>query len=62
MSIKEETIAIFLKKMPSLGSSGEDLIDWILALIERSAKREIHIFSLDFASALLANILHAPSS
>lgn len=32
----------------------------MLALIEKSTKRDIHIFSLDFASALLANILHAP--
>lgn len=38
------------------------MIDWIISLIERSCKTEIHIFSLDFASALLANILHATSS
>jgi len=35
------------------------IIDWIVNLISRSLKREIHVFSLDFSSALLANILHA---
>jgi hypothetical protein len=62
VSIKEETISIFSKKLQTLGGGGEDLIDWVLVLIERSAKKEIHIFSLDFASALLANILHAPAT
>lgn len=38
------------------------MIDWIVALIERSTKKEVHIFSLDFASALMANILHATNS
>jgi hypothetical protein len=59
VSIKEEAISIFSKKLQTLGNGGEDLIDWVIALIERSSKKEIHIFSLDFASALLANILHA---
>ena len=40
----------------------EDLIEWILNLVERAGKRELHIFSLDFATALLANILHASST
>jgi hypothetical protein len=38
------------------------MIEWILSLIDRSRAKEIHIFSLDFASALLANILHASST
>jgi membrane-associated PAP2 superfamily phosphatase len=38
------------------------MIDWIVALIEKASKKEIHIFSLDFASALMANILHSTSS
>lgn len=38
------------------------MIEWVLSLVERAGKKEIHIFSLDFASALLANILHAPST
>ena len=50
ISIKEDTIAVFLE---------QGLIDWILSLIERSTKKEVHIFSLDFSSALLANMLHA---
>lgn len=40
----------------------QGLIDWILSLIERSTKKEVHIFSLDFSSALLANMLHASST
>lgn len=35
------------------------IIDWIIELVKRSVKREVHVFSLDFSSALLANILHA---
>ena len=58
VSIKEDTIPIFLKK-----AGHEDMIDWVLGLIERSTKKpDIHIFSLDFSSALLANILHAPAT
>ncbi len=38
------------------------MTEWILNLVERAGKKEIHIFSLDFATALLANILHAPST
>lgn len=53
ISIKEDTVAVFLEQA---------LVDWVLALIERSTKKEVHIFSLDFASALLANILHATAT
>jgi len=35
------------------------IIDWIVDLVKRSLKKEIHVFSLDFSTALLANILHA---
>ena len=59
MSIKEDTIPIFLKCYTNQKKE-EDLIEWVLSLIDRSTKKDIHIFSLDFASALLANILHAP--
>ena len=38
------------------------MIDWIVGLIERACKKEVHIFSLDFSSALLANILHATNT
>lgn len=35
------------------------MIKWVLKLLEKSKTLDIHIFSLDFASALLANILHS---
>jgi hypothetical protein len=38
------------------------MIDWTVALIEKSIKKEVHIFSLDFSSALMANVLHATST
>ena len=53
ISIKEDTIPIFVE---------QGIIDYTVQLIERSAKKEVHIFSLDFSSALMANILHATST
>lgn len=50
MSVKEDTIQIYMK---------HGLIDWIIKLLQRSRIADIHIFCLDFASALLANILHS---
>ena len=50
MSVKETTIELFV---------GKGLISWVLRLLEKSKSVDIHIFSLDFASALLANILHS---
>eukprot|EP00826_Nyctotherus_ovalis_P010907 TRINITY_DN12847_c0_g6_i1.p1 TRINITY_DN12847_c0_g6~~TRINITY_DN12847_c0_g6_i1.p1 ORF type:complete len:277 (-),score=63.16 TRINITY_DN12847_c0_g6_i1:520-1350(-) len=50
MSIKESLAGVFIK-------SG--MIEWIIKLLERSILAEIHIYSLDFASALLVNILHS---
>lgn len=50
MSVKEDTVPIFMKL---------DLVEWIVKLLQRSRISEIHIFCLDFASALLANILHS---
>lgn len=38
------------------------MINWIMNLIKKSLKEKIHHFSLDFGSALLANIIHAPST
>lgn len=38
------------------------MLEWVLSLVERGSKKEIHIFSLDFATALLANILHSPTT
>ena len=38
------------------------MINWLMSLIQKSLKDKIHHFSLDFGSALLANIIHAPST
>ena len=38
------------------------MINWLMALITKSLNEKVHHFSLDFGSALLANILHAPST
>ena len=48
--MNEELIPYFLK---------EKMITWILSLLNESQKRDIHIFCLDFCSALLANIMSA---
>ena len=50
MSVKEETIEIFVNT---------GLITWTSKLLEKAKTLDIHIFSLDFSSALLANILHS---
>jgi hypothetical protein len=50
MSIKEDTIPLLVE---------ENMVQWIIDLIMKSKLKEIHAFSLDFSSALLANILHA---
>ena len=39
-----------------------DMINWLMTLIKKSLAEKIHHFSLDFGSALLANIIHAPST
>ena len=53
-SVKENVIPVFVE---------EDLINWLMELIEKSIKdKSIHHFSLDFGSALLANIIHAPTT
>mmetsp|Transcript_12517 Transcript_12517/g.12301 ORF Transcript_12517/g.12301 Transcript_12517/m.12301 type:complete len:189 (-) Transcript_12517:297-863(-) len=53
MSVKEVTIELFVQK---------NMIQWVLKLLEKSKGQDIHIFSLDFSSALLANILHSHST
>jgi len=50
VSSKEEVIPVFMK---------QGLIDWVVKLLLRSRITEIHVFCLDFATALLANILHS---
>jgi len=48
ISILDEAIQIYMK----LG-----LMDWLVKLLERAKKNNIHIFCINFASGLLANIL-----
>lgn len=38
------------------------MINWLMTLIKKSINSKIHQFSLDFGSALLANIIHTPST
>lgn len=37
-----------------------NLINWIIDLLNESLSKKINVFCLDFASALLANIIHSP--
>ncbi|KRX08064.1 Armadillo-type fold [Pseudocohnilembus persalinus] len=52
-SIKESVVPTLVKM---------DLINWTLNLIKLSLNNKIHVFCLDFASAMLANITHTPST
>jgi len=38
------------------------MISWTLDLMKKSQFKKIHNFVLDFSSAMLANIIHAPST
>jgi hypothetical protein len=35
------------------------MIGWVLSLIKKSFNTKIHMFCLDFATAMLANVLHS---
>ena len=51
MSVKEPVIEVLVSR---------GMIQWVLRLLEKSRTgADIHIFSLDFSSALLANLLHS---
>jgi len=52
-SIKELIIPVLVK---------HDMIQWVISLINQSLQSKIHVFCLDFASAMLANIVHTPST
>jgi len=45
------------KVIPTMIDKG--LIDWILQLLRKSLEEKIHVFCLDFSSAMLANIIHS---
>ncbi len=37
----------------------QDIIGWVLNLIKKSQNSKIHMFCLDFATAMLANVVHS---
>ena len=45
------------KVIPTMIDHG--LIDWIITLLRKSLVSKIHVFCLDFSSAMLANIIHS---
>ena len=45
------------KVIPTMIDHG--LIDWIINLLNKSLVSKIHVFCLDFSSAMLANIIHS---
>ena len=49
-SIKDTVIPVMIEN---------ELIEWVINLIKQSLDEKIHIFCLDFSSALLANIVHS---
>lgn len=49
-SIKENIIHTYIE---------HNLIDWVLKLVKLSFTTKIHMFCLDFATAMLANIIHS---
>ena len=53
MSIKADTIPAMVDL---------NTIETVISLVKRSLHKETHIFSLDFSTALLANILHAKTT
>lgn len=52
-SIKEAVIPCMVEN---------DLINWSIELCFLSVKQNINAFCLDFCSAMLANIIHTPST
>jgi len=38
------------------------MIKWVIDLIKTSLNTRIHVFCLDFASAMLANVIHTPAT
>ena len=49
-SVKESVVSIYLE---------QDIISWVLNLVSKSFKTKIHMFCLDFATAMLANVVHS---
>ena len=36
-----------------------ELIQWVLLLVKKSLNTKVHVFCLDFATAMLANVVHS---
>ena len=36
-----------------------ELIHWVLLLVKKSLNTKVHVFCLDFATAMLANVIHS---
>ena len=51
--VTESMIELMVKKQ---------LLHWCIKLIQKYKKTAIHVFCLDFSSALLANLLHATTT
>lgn len=51
-SVKDCLIPVYIEN---------DLINWILTLVKKSSHTKIHMFCLDFATAMLANMIHSRS-
>jgi hypothetical protein len=54
MTSKEEAVSVLLYQ--------KKFVPWLLSLLEKAMKNkasQIHVFCLDFASALLANLFHS---
>ena len=37
-------------------------MEWVIDMLKNFLKNKVHIFCLDFSSALLANIVHSPQT
>ena len=49
-SVKESAIRAYWEN---------DMIMWVLLLVKKSLNTKIHMFCLDFATAMLANVVHS---
>jgi hypothetical protein len=49
-SVKENIMGVYVDN---------DMIGWTLSLVKKSFAIKIHMFCLDFATAMLANVIHS---
>jgi hypothetical protein len=53
LSLKDEVTPTLIEK---------DMLYWTIALLDKGGSANIHVFCLDFASALLANMINTDST